>query len=336
MDGEDLHAGVANVIQPRGHGEPVSLHQTNERHPRLPQLRGEEFVTDGGIETDLIYHHGVDLPHFAAFPLVGNPAGQALLTRYYGDYAAIARRAGAGLLLETPTWRANHDWGARLGYGRDMLQRANVAAVDLLHRLRGQHEGYLSRVLVGGVVGPRESGWSTTQGVDPAEAATYHGAQVHALANAGVDLVSAHTLSEVGEAVGVVWSAREHGLPVAIAFTVEVNGRLPDGMALREAMHRVDAAAPPDYFIVNCAHPTHIARALSDPGSWRRRVAGCLANASTMSHAEFDAASELDEGNPQLLATDLSHLRSLLPGLAVVGGCCGTDARHVAAMWGVA
>lgn len=302
---------------------------------RLPQLSGERFVTDGGIETDLVHHHGVELPHFAAFPLVEDAQGRAVLERYYRDYAAIARRAGAGLLLEAPTWRANPDWARRLGYTDDALVGANVAAVQLLHGLREQFEGTLSKVLVGGVVGPREVGWSAGPGVDADEAASYHRSQVEAFAEGGADLVSAHTISEVGEAVGVVRCAREAGLPVAIAFTVEVDGQLADGTTLAEAVELVDAEEGPDYFLVNCAHPTHIERALAAPGQWRERVVGVLPNASDRSHAELDEATDLDEGDPELLAQTHARVERLLPALSVVGGCCGTDSRHVAALWGV-
>jgi homocysteine S-methyltransferase len=298
-------------------------------------LGSGRFVTDGGIETDLIHHHGVELEHFAAFPLLQDAAGQALLEWYYRDYAAIARRADAGLLLEAPTWRANPDWGARVGYTGDALFRSNLAAVALLQRLREQHRDTVSHVLVGGVVGPRESGWRAGTGVDADEAADYHRPQVRAFAEAGADLVSAHTLSDVGEAVGIVRAAREAGLAVGIAFTVEVDGRMAGGGTLAEAVGLVDAVAPPDHFLVNCAHPHHITPALSSPGDWRGRIRGLLPNASSQSHAQLDEAAELDEGDPQLLAADYAGLEPLLPGLAVVGGCCGTDARHIAALWGV-
>ncbi len=301
----------------------------------LPQLSGERFVTDGGIETDLIHHHGLELPHFAAFPLVESAEGQDVLERYYSDYASIARRAGAGLLLEAPTWRANPDWGRRLGYSAAGLDRANRAAVALMRRFREHHEASVSRVLVGGVVGPRESGWSAGPQVDADEATAYHRAQVRAFAEAGADVVSAHTLSEVGEAVGVVRNARDLGLPVAIAFTVEVDGLLANGATLAETVALVDTLAPPDYFLVNCAHPDHIEGAVSVPGPWRERVVGLLSNASTQSHEQLEEASELDEGDPQLLAAAHSRIERLLPGLSVVGGCCGTDSRHVAALWGV-
>ena len=301
----------------------------------VPQLGGQGFVTDGGIETDLIHHHGLELPHFAAFPLVRDHEGQAILEEYYRAYAAIAQRAGAGLLLETPTWRANPDWGGRVGYTADELFRANIAAVGALDRFRSQHRETVARVLVGGVVGPRGSGWRRSPQVDADEAADYHRPQIRAFAEAGVDIVSAHTLSDVGEAMGIVRSAREVGVPVAIAFTVEVDGLLITGGSLAEAIGLVDAVTPPDYFLVNCAHPDHIERAVTVPGAWRDRVVGVMSNASTRSHAQLEAATELDEGDPQLLATAHSRLEQLLPHMRVVGGCCGTDSRHVAALWGV-
>ncbi len=301
-----------------------------------PSASPGRFVSDGGIETDLIHRLGVDLPHFAAFPLVEEPDGREVLEGYYRDYASIAERAGIGLLLEAPTWRANRDWGRRVGYGVEELFAANVAAVELLKRLQRQHEGTVSRVRVGGVVGPRESGWGdASAGVDADEAAEYHRPQIRAFAESGADVVSAHTLSEVGEAVGIVRAAREVDLPVAVAFTVEVDGLMADGGTLADAIGRVDAVAPPDYFLVNCAHPDHIERALSAPGEWPARIAGLLPNASTRSHAELDEAIELDAGDPRLLAAAMSRLEPRLPGLSIVGGCCGTDARHVAALWGV-
>jgi S-methylmethionine-dependent homocysteine/selenocysteine methylase len=239
------------------------------------------MVTDGGMETDFIFHHGVGLPLFAAFPLVDDPAGRSLLTGYYDEYAAIARRAGAGLMLESGTWRANPDWGARLGYS-------------------------------------------------PAD---YHAPQVEALARAGADIVSAYTLTSVGEATGIVRAARAAGVPVAISFTVETDGRLAGGETLAGAIAAVDAAASPEYFQVNCAHPLHVAAALAEPGGWRERIRGVRYNASARSHAELDEAEDLDEGDIGLLAGRHRELVPALPALAIVGGCCGTDARHVSALW---
>ncbi|GAA2650747.1 homocysteine S-methyltransferase family protein [Paractinoplanes durhamensis] len=297
----------------------------------LPQMHGRPVVTDGGLETDLIYHHGVDLPDFAAFPLVDDDRGRELLLRYYGDYVDIARRAGAALQLETPTWRASADWGDRLGWSAADLRRVNRDSVTLLQRLRDR--AALETLLVSGCIGPRGDGYVAGEETDPDEAAAYHAPQITAFAEAGADLVTALTLTGAAEAAGIVRAARAAGLPVAVSFTVETDGRLPDGTPLHEAVTTVDAEGP-DYFMVNCAHPTHIAPGVTE-GDWVARIVGLRANASARSHAELDAATELDEGDPAGLAQVQETLRESLPALSLIGGCCGTDARHVAAMWGV-
>ncbi|MGH9042046.1 MAG: homocysteine S-methyltransferase family protein [Acidimicrobiia bacterium] len=297
----------------------------------LPQLSGKPVVTDGGLETDVIYNHGVDLPHFAAFPLVDTAEGRELLLRYYRDYVEVARRAGLAVQLDTPTWRASPEWGALLGYSIDDLKRVNRDAVALLAALR--EESHLEQFAISGSVGPRGDGYVAGPAVDPDDAAAYHAPQIGAFAEAGADIVTALTLTGTGEAIGIVRAARASGLPVAVSFTVEVDGRLPDGTPLSAAVREVDAAAAPDYFMVNCAHPDHIAPGLLDDGDWRSRIVGLRVNASALSHEELDAATELDEGDPAKLARSQDRLRAQLPNLALVGGCCGTDVRHVAAMW---
>ncbi|GAA1033578.1 homocysteine S-methyltransferase family protein [Virgisporangium ochraceum] len=293
-------------------------------------MAGQPMVTDGGLETDLIYHHGVDLPEFAAFPLLETDSGRELLRRYYGPYVDIARRAGAGVQLETPTWRASRDWGERLGYTAADLRRVNHRAVAVLQKLRDR--AGLDPFLVSGNLGPRGDGYVAGEEMNPDDAATYHAAQVAAFVEAGADLVTALTLTGTAEAIGIVRAARSAGLPVAVSFTVERDGRLPDGTPLSTAVTTVDAEAAPDYFMVNCAHPEHIAPALTT-GGWLSRIVGLRANASTLSHAELDAATELDEGDPVDLNRAHDKLRSQLPRLTLVGGCCGTDARHVDALW---
>jgi homocysteine S-methyltransferase len=292
------------------------------------------FVTDGGLETDLMFHRGMDLPAFAAFPLVEEEPGRAALRDYYDEYAEIARRAGVGLVLESPTWRANPDWGASLGYDAEALDRVNRAAIELLRALRDEYA--VPETLISGAIGPRGDGYVAGEAMEPEEAARYHAPQVESFAAAGVDVVSAYTLTGPEEAMGIVRAARRAGLPVAISFTVETDGRLPDGTRLREAVELVDADdGGPDWYLVNCAHPDHIEPGLTGDGGWRQRIAGLLPNASALTHAELDVAEELDEGSPAGLAAACDRLRPLLPSLTIVGGCCGTDARHVAALWGV-
>jgi S-methylmethionine-dependent homocysteine/selenocysteine methylase len=298
----------------------------------LSNQPSEPWVTDGGLETDLIFRRGVPLPEFAAFPLVEEPAGTAVLRSYYEDYLAIAAAAGTGIMLETPTWRANADWGAKLGYDTAALSRVNRAAVDLLRQLANKQR--VEDVRISGVVGPRGDGYVPT-GLLADAAAEYHSAQVATFAESGVDYVHAMTFNQVAEAIGVVRAARAAGVPVAISFTVETDGRLPDGTTLRDAVEQVDSVASPDWFGVNCAHPTHLRPAL-DGGSWQARLCAFRPNASTASHAELDEASDLDTGDQSLLAATTREVQRLVPTLSILGGCCGTDARHVARIWGIA
>ena len=293
------------------------------------------FVTDGGLETDLIFHRGLDLPDFAAFPLVESDEGRRVLAEYYEGYADVARRAGAGLTLETPTWRANPDWAARLGYDEAALDRAVRASVDLVSRVRDAHpELYEAGVVVSGAIGPRGDGYVAENVGSVEDYADYHRPQIASFAAAGADVVTAMTMTHADEATGVVAAARSVGIPVVVMFTVETDGRLPDGTPLAEAVTRVDAAGGPDWFGVNCAHPEHIEPALTD-GDWRERLVVVRPNASRLSHAELDEAEELDDGDPVELRRDLDALRDRMPSLRVVGGCCGTDVRHVASLWRV-
>lgn len=283
------------------------------------------WVTDGGLETVLLFHEGLDLPEFAAFPLVEQESGREVLRTYYRAFAAVAHRHGAGLLLETPTWRANPDWAARLGYDAPRLAAVQHAAVDLLRGLAGEAD----EVRLSGVVGPRGDGYAA--GVDDVdEAADYHRPQVEALADAGVDVVHAMTLGSATEGRGVVRAARGAGVAVGVSFTVEVDGRLADGTTLRDAVEQGDA----DWYGVNCAHPSHLLHGL-DGGSWQRRLVALRPNASVLSHEELDAADTLDEGDLEVLLPAAVRVAGSLPGLAVLGGCCGTDVRHVRALWSV-
>ena len=300
---------------------------------RLPEAaRG--WVTDGGLETDLIFHRGLDLPDFASFPLLDDDHGRAILTDYFLAYAAVAGRAGPGRQRETPPGRAHGDRGERLGYDAEGLRRLNEAAVDFLRRLGDEVD--VADVLVVGVVGPRGDGYVAGD-LDADRYAAYHRPQLAAFADAGADLATAYTLTTVAEAVGVVRAAQDVGLPVAVSYTVETDGRVPDGTALGEAVEALDAAtgAGAAHLLVNCAHPDHVAPGLDPSSPWAARIAGLRVNSSRLSHAELDAAEELDEGDVDLLRTSYDALRPMLPSLAVVGGCCGTDARHVAALWGV-
>ena len=300
---------------------------------RLPETK-QGWVTDGGLETDLIFHRGLDLPDFSSFPLLDDPQGRAALDDYYRGYVDVAALAGAGLLLETPTWRANTDWGARLGYDGEALRRVNRDAVTYVRRLADEVTDGVERVLVVGAVGPRGDGYLAGD-LDADRYADYHRPQLAAFAEAGADLATAYTLTTVAEAVGVVRAARDVGLPVAISFTVETDGRLPDGTTLADAVEQLDAAtdAGAAHLLVNCAHPDHVTPGVDTSAPWASRIAGLRVNSSRLSHAELDEAEELDEGDLPDLAARTRSLAGSLPSVRIIGGCCGTDARHIAAMW---
>lgn len=295
------------------------------------------WITDGGMETDLIFHRGATLEEFAAFPLLEDAAGREMLRSYYDSFAALAARSGRGLVLESPTWRANPDWGAVLGYDVAGIVDVNRRAMELLQQLADAYRPRVPQIRLHGVIGPRGDGYVATSATGAGEAERYHEHQVSALAAAGAEAVQAYTLTTVAEAVGVVRAARAAGVAVGVAFTVETDGTIPDGTGLGEAVRRVDEAAAPDWFGLNCAHPSHMTAALGGPGGddWLQRVAVLRPNASRLSHAELDALDHLDDGDVAELALQTAELAARLPALRVVGGCCGTDARHVAAMHGV-
>jgi S-methylmethionine-dependent homocysteine/selenocysteine methylase len=303
------------------------------RH-RLPQLADRLFLADGGLETTLVYHEGVELPCFAAFDLLSSEAGTDTLRRYFLRYVDVARAAGLGIVLESPTWRANPDWAARLGYDAAALADANRRGVGLLLEVRAAHKGSTAPIVVSGNLGPRGDGYRVEAAMTAAEARDYHAPQVEVFAGTDADMVAAFTMNYAEEAIGIGLAARDAGMPVALAFTVETDGRLPSGESLGEAITRTDAATGgyPAYYMINCAHPTHFAAELRAGGPWRERIRGVRANASRRSHAELDAATELDAGDPAELAADYRELRELLPRLSVLGGCCGTDHRHVEAI----
>jgi homocysteine S-methyltransferase len=325
---------VAYHVEPAGFLGIEFLEVTMARYRHaLPQLGSQPFLTDGGIETTLIFHEGLELPHFAAFDLLRTEEGTAALARYFRTYADLAQSLGIGLVLESATWRASPDWGERLGYSQDELWQANRKAIGLLESIRDQ-AGTQFPVVISGCIGPRGDGYVPDRAMSVAQASDYHRAQVEVFADTEADMVCAITMNYVEEAEGIARAAREAAMPVALSFTVETDGRLPTGDALGSAIDRIDQATSgyPAYYMINCAHPSHFDRVLSVDEPWVERIRGLRANASRMSHAELNEACELDMGDPAELACEYAELKRRLPALTVFGGCCGTDHRHVAAI----
>ena len=297
----------------------------------LPQLGGGLFLTDGGIETTLIFHEGLELPDFAAYALLRRPDGEAALRRYFRAYAAIAGRFGAGLVLESGTWRASRDWAERLGHTPRELADLNRAAIRQLEDIRREFQTDRTPLVISGCLGPRGDGYNPASLMTAEQAEAYHSEQARTFADTAADLLTGLTMNYVEEAIGIARAARCVGMPVVISFTVETDGRLPTGDTLETAIERVDAAtaAYPAYYMINCAHPTHFEHALDGRQPWARRIRGLRANASRQSHAELNESPTLDAGDPVELGRQYAALRRRLPRLSVMGGCCGTDHRHL-------
>lgn len=298
----------------------------------LPQLNGDFFLTDGGIETTLIFLEGQELPHFAAFLLLKTGPGKDVLRKYFATYAELARKFNTGLVLETATWRASRDWGDKLGYSQDTLAEANRKAVRLIEEIRSEYETLQTPIVISGCVGPRGDGYIADHGMSDKEAEDYHRTQIETFAGTAADLVTAITMNYSAEAIGLARAARQANMPVVISFTVETDGRLPTGQSLGDAIKQVDDATSryAAYFMINCAHPSHFQQVIGGGEPWVERIRGLRANASRMSHAELNEAPELDAGVPSDLGQEYAALKNRqLKQLNVMGGCCGTDDRHI-------
>jgi S-methylmethionine-dependent homocysteine/selenocysteine methylase len=326
---------IADPGECRDHGRMDRSTMSGATRPSaLPQLNDRLFLTDSGLETTLIFRDHLDLPAFAAFVLLETDTGRRRLRAYFERHLAIAHAHGAGFIAEAPTWRANPDWGRTLGYDEDRLAAVNRIAISELAHLRARQRETSETFVISGCVGPRHDGYDASVRMAAPEAERYHAAQIQTFAETPVDLVSALTIGDADEAIGITRAAMEAGLPVVISFTVETDGRLPSGATLEAAIGEVDACTDggPEYYMINCAHPQHFGAALCAGRTWPLRVRGIRANASQRSHEELDCAPTLDDGNPVELAMDYRRLVTALPHLTILGGCCGTDHRHVAAI----
>jgi len=297
----------------------------------LPQLSEELFITDGGLETTLLFHDGYELPEFAAFDLLTQPGGYETLQNYYRSYIILARANEVGFILESPTWRASRKWGDKLGYSSGDLREINRKSIALLQDLRDIWESGKTDVVISGCIGPRGDGYNVSEKMTAEDARKYHLEQIETLSETQADLVSAFTINYTEEAVGISQAAEAAGIPAVISFTVGTDGRLPSGQPLGEAVTTVDQATGngPAYYMINCAHPSHFKGALNNEEPWLKRIRGIRANASAKSHAELDAAVDLDEGDPTDLGARYAELKNQWRHFNIFGGCCGTDHRHV-------
>ena len=296
----------------------------------LPQLSGEIFLTDAGLETDLIFNQGVEIREFAAHTLLPDPAGREALEAYFRGFLSLAGELDAGFVLDSQTWKAHLHWAGDLGASEADLKAANEASIGFIASLRDNFSANAKPIVLNAVVGPRGDAYAPQARLAIEEAEHYHARQLEWLAATDVDMVTALTFTQADEAAGFARAAKAVGLPAVVSFTVETDGRLPTGQALGEAIEAVDAAtgASAAYFMVNCAHPDHFFAEFAGQ-DWSRRIRGLRCNASRKSHAELDASEMLDDGDPLELGAQYKGVLAALPWLNVFGGCCGSDLRHV-------
>lgn len=301
----------------------------------FPNRQSDLFLTDGGLETTLVFLHGIDLPNFAAFPLLNDSRGYATISEYYINYLEIAKKYKTSFILESPTWRSNPNWLKKMGYEDSALTTINAKAIQLMNELKATYIDSIPSILISGCIGPEGDGYKPDHRMSVKEARDYHSKQVGIFKNLSIDMVSAITMNYVEEALGITLAANDADLPVVISFTVETNGKLVTGTSLKEAIEEVDAKAmnAPLYYMINCSHPSHFMNELeTGDKTWLDRIGGIRSNASAKSHGELDESTELDSGDPSALAKETQQIRNLFNHINVFGGCCGTDERHIEEM----
>ena len=303
----------------------MSIYRNN-----LPQMTGEIFLTDAGLETDLIFNNGIEIREFAAHTLLPEDKGRAALENYLKGFLELADKTGSGLILDSPTWKAHMHWAQDLGATEGDLQSANQEAVDMIASLRKDFSDNAKPIVLNGVVGPRGDAYAPDQLLSVVESRNYHAQQLSWLAKTAVDMVTALTFTQADEATGFVLAAKDVSLPCVVSFTVETDGNLPTGQSMASAIEQVDKDSDgyAAYFMINCAHPDHFSHLLGDE-PWARRIRGIRCNASRMSHAELDECETLDDGNPHEFGSQYRQIKETMPWLNVFGGCCGSDLRHV-------
>lgn len=307
------------------------------------------------METQLVFQSDFVLREFSAFELLNSNKGMEFLRNYYRRHVNLAttkeedgHHGHLGFVLESVLWRANPDWLHQLGYTSlaEDLPRLCQQAMDLLQEIEKEFPSI--PMVKSGTVGPRSDGYVAALEMTPQQAKEYHTPQIIAMKQAGADIVTAMTMNYINEGIGIALAAEQVGIPVVLSFTVETNGHLRTGETLQNIIETVDAATNgyPAYYMINCAHPTHFLSTVSTITNsngttssttsqeeacyrWKSRLGGIRCNASRKSHAELDECEVLDDGNPVEFGKEYQELLKELPSVNVVGGCCGTDYRHV-------
>ena len=295
-----------------------------------PQEEGRFYLTEGGTETELMYKHGFELPHFAMFPLLDNPEAVSKMREMFRSYLDVAAKHEFCALMGGLDYRASPDWGELLGYSPAGLSDANLQSIEFLRDVAGEYSSDIPEILFQGLIGPRGDAYERNETITENEAEDYHAVQLETLKKADVDLALAITFNNIPESVGVARAAAEIGIPLAISLTLDSSSKLRSGPSLAEAITTIDKEPDqsPEYYLINCSHPVEYEPAI-EPGEWIERIRGVRPNASKMEKIALCKIGHLEDGDPEELGTLCGDLARRYPHMDIWGGCCGTWDKHL-------
>lgn len=298
---------------------------------QTPFLPGLHYLTEGGQETELMYGHGFDLPEFALFPLLDNPAALARLTAMYQAVLDVAVRHEMGVMLGGLDYRASPDWAGKLGIDAAALTDYQRRSIAFLRDVSAPYRDRLPHILISGAVGPQGDAYERNLTVTPQSAEAYHATQMQNLVTSGVDLVQAMTFTSADEAIGLVRAARTHDLPVIMSFMPDASEGRDGQPTLRDMIEKVDAATDRYalFYGINCSHPREFEPLLESGGDWLGRIGMLRPNASSKEKVELCQIGHLERGDPIELAAHMGRLAHSMPHVTAWGGCCGTWDEHL-------
>jgi homocysteine S-methyltransferase len=296
-----------------------------------PRLENKFYLTEGGTETEILYKWGYELPEFAMFTLLENAEANECVLGMYRRYFDVAEAYGTGILVTGHDYRASPDWARKLGYSLKGLTEMQHRTIQFLTDIRAEYEGRVSDVYVSGCIGPRGDAYGTGGGISEAESEDYHSVQLSNLVETDADMAIAQTFNNIPEAIGVVRAATAIGIPIGVCLTLTTDALLRSGPTLKEAVETIDdrtggAAA---WFGTNCSHPVEFEPAISEAGAWAERLRYIRPNATQMEKIALCKLGHLEDGDPVELGHQIGDVARRFPNADILGGCCGTDERHL-------
>ena len=296
-----------------------------------PRLDNKFYLTEGGSETEIMYKWGFELPEFEMYPLLDNPQADEIIRNMFRRYFEVAAQHDTGMLLNGHDYRASPDWGAKLGYSPEALRNMQHRVIDFLDGMRAEYADRVSDVYIAACIGPRGDAYGSGGEITADEAEDYHSVQLKNLDGTAADMAVAATFNNVPEAIGVIRAANGAGRPIGVSLTLTPEGRLRSGPGLGEAIETIDEATDGGaaWFGTNCSHPLEFEPALAEQGPWLDRLRYIRPNAARMDKIALCSLGHLEDGDPVELGGQMGEVARRLPRADIIGGCCGTDERHL-------